>query len=86
MFPPASVERLQEIGAWMKVNGEAIYGTQASPFKNLAWGRCTRKTAAAGDAALPPRLRLAGGREARRARPLNEPRKAYLLSDAKKPR
>ena len=29
----------------MKVNGEAIYGTTASPFKKqLPWGRCTQKT------------------------------------------
>jgi alpha-L-fucosidase len=27
----------------MKVNGEAIYGTTASPFKNVSWGRCTKK-------------------------------------------
>ena len=28
----------------MQVNGESIYGTQASPFKKpLAWGRCTQK-------------------------------------------
>ena len=27
----------------MKVNGEAIYGTTASPFEKLAWGRCTQK-------------------------------------------
>ncbi|MEI8113907.1 MAG: alpha-L-fucosidase, partial [Bacteroidia bacterium] len=43
LFPDASVERLKEIGTWMKVNGEAIYGTQASPFKQLDWGRCTLK-------------------------------------------
>jgi alpha-L-fucosidase len=43
VFPPESIDRLKEIGKWMKVNGEAIYGTQASPFKNLAWGRCTQK-------------------------------------------
>lgn len=42
-IPPASVERLEGIGAWMAVNGEAIYGTAASPFKKLPWGRCTRK-------------------------------------------
>ena len=42
-FPAASVERLRDIGRWMKVNGEAIYGTQASPFKELSWGRCTQK-------------------------------------------
>ena len=27
----------------MKVNGEAIYGTTASPFAKLTWGRCTKK-------------------------------------------
>ncbi len=43
LIPDASVERLKEIGTWMKVNGEAIYGTQASPFKQLDWGRCTLK-------------------------------------------
>lgn len=43
-IPEASVKRLQEIGNWMKINGEAIYGTSASPFNKLDWGRCTRKT------------------------------------------
>lgn len=43
VFPQESIDRLKEIGAWMKVNGESIYGTQASPFKNLSWGRCTQK-------------------------------------------
>ena len=28
----------------MKVNGESIYGTQASPFAKLDWGRCTKRT------------------------------------------
>jgi len=27
-LPPVSLERLKEIGAWMKVNGSAIYGTR----------------------------------------------------------
>jgi alpha-L-fucosidase len=27
----------------MKVNGESIYATTASPFSRLAWGRCTKK-------------------------------------------
>jgi alpha-L-fucosidase len=42
-FPQGSIEGLKAIGAWMKVNGEAIYGTKASPFGLLPWGRCTKK-------------------------------------------
>jgi alpha-L-fucosidase len=42
-FPAPSIERLKQIGAWMKVNHAAIYGTTASPFKRLDWGRCTTK-------------------------------------------
>jgi alpha-L-fucosidase len=44
VFPPESLDRLREIGRWMKVNGDAIYGTQASPFAGLEWGRCTQKS------------------------------------------
>jgi alpha-L-fucosidase len=42
LIPGPSVERLKAVGAWMKVNGDAIYATTASPFKSLAWGRCTK--------------------------------------------
>ena len=48
LFPQASVERLRAVGAWMKVNSEAIYGTTASPFSKLPWGRCTKKISADG--------------------------------------
>ncbi len=46
--PPESVTALEAIGAWMKVNGESIYATSASPFENLAWGRATQKKLAGG--------------------------------------
>ncbi len=42
-FPEESIERLRDIGKWMKVNGEAIYATEASPLDSLGWGRCTMK-------------------------------------------
>lgn len=43
-IPAPSVDRLAAVGAWMKVNGEAIYGSTASPFASpLPWGRATRK-------------------------------------------
>ena len=32
VIPEPSAERLRAIGAWLQVNGEAIYGTQGSPF------------------------------------------------------
>jgi alpha-L-fucosidase len=42
-FPVESIEILSKIGEWMKVNGEAVYGTEASPWGLFPWGRCTKK-------------------------------------------
>ena len=43
-LPAQSVKRLKEIGCWMSVNGEAIYGTSGSPYPyDFDWGRITVK-------------------------------------------
>ncbi|MGI9201245.1 MAG: alpha-L-fucosidase [Woeseiaceae bacterium] len=42
-IPPESVERLKDVGDWMDVNSASIYGTTASPFVRLKWGRATKK-------------------------------------------
>jgi alpha-L-fucosidase len=86
LIPEASVQRLEQIGRWMKTNGEAIYATTASPFaKPLPWGRCTKRVGSDGgttlylhvfdwpvaSALLVPGLK-------------NSDVKAWLLADAKK--
>ena len=80
--------RLKDIGAWMKVNSESIYGTQASPIADTPWGRCTQKKAADGKATLylhvfdtpdKGRLRLPTSVGA------PDSLRAYLLSDPTKP-
>ena len=44
-IPVIMQDRLVRIGKWLKVHGEAIYGTRASPFwpRTFPWGACTRR-------------------------------------------
>jgi len=37
------VERLKEMGAWLRKYGQSIYGTRGGPFKPGAWGASTYK-------------------------------------------
>jgi len=78
--PQQSIERMQAIGRWMQVNGESIYGTQASPFQKPSWGRYTQKSGRiyahvfdwpqAGTLLIPAKE--------------IKPRRAWLLADKKK--
>jgi alpha-L-fucosidase len=44
LIPQPSVERLLEVGRWMKVNNQAIYGAAPSPFPyEFDWGAITVK-------------------------------------------
>ena len=40
---PRQVERLMQMGAWMKKYGDGIYGTRGGPFKPGKWGASTCK-------------------------------------------
>ena len=42
-LPDLALERLKEIGEWMRENGETIYGTKGSPFPQQTWGTSTVK-------------------------------------------
>jgi alpha-L-fucosidase len=84
LIPAPSVERLKAVGQWMKVNGEAIYATSASPFKRLPWGRCTRKVK--GDTTTLYLHVFAWPQDGRLLVPglKNSPAKAYLLGEPRK--
>ena len=52
-IPKESADALMEVGQWLDGYGDAIYGTEASPFANLAFeGRCTRKSSSGGNTNL----------------------------------
>ncbi len=40
---PEFIERLREMGAWMRKNGESIYGTRGGPASPRTWGVMTQK-------------------------------------------
>ena len=87
VIPQPSVERLREMGKWLKVNGVSIYGTTANPLGDLPWGRCTAK-AGDKDKGTPDKLYLHvfGWPKGKLAVPgVNKKvAKAYLLADAQR--
>jgi alpha-L-fucosidase len=80
LIPTASVERLEAMSEWMKVNGESIYGTTASPLGKVPWGRCTAKSGKlylhVFDWPTDGKLEVTGFG--------NKIKKAYLLADKKR--
>jgi alpha-L-fucosidase len=42
-IPQPSLDVLRDVGEWLRRNGDSVYGTSASPFAELPWGRCTVK-------------------------------------------
>ena len=44
VIPQESVDILNTVGNWMKINGESVYGTQPNPFEvEFKWGNITQK-------------------------------------------
>ncbi len=42
-LPATALDRLKDMGEWLRINGETVYGTEGSPFPAQSWGTATRK-------------------------------------------
>ena len=52
-IPEAAAKILREMGAWLSIYGESIYGTRRSPFEKVSWeGGCTSFALESGDTAI----------------------------------
>ena len=85
VFPQASIDRLRDIGLWMKRNGGSIYGTTASPFTSLPWGRCTERRTASGTRLYLHVFRWPSDGKLVVPGLLSEPGKACLMADQATP-
>lgn len=84
VFPQQAIERLRELGDWMKINGESIYETKASPFKGLEWGRCTQKAIDGGTRLYLHVFNWPANGKLTVPGILNEPKQVFLLADKEK--
>lgn len=71
-LPATALERLRDMGKWLRENGETIYGTEGSPFAAQSWGTATRKgdrlfihilNAEGTDIHIPAALKVKGAKE-----------------------
>ena len=81
LIPEPSADRLKAIGKWLDKYGESIYGTIASPFHRLPWGRCTRRITKNGTTFYLHIFNWPENRVLRVPGLTAEVRSAYLLSD-----
>ncbi|MBM3435414.1 MAG: hypothetical protein FJY07_04245 [Bacteroidetes bacterium] len=84
-FPDESIKRLKEIGKWMDKNSESIYGTRASPFAKLDWGRCTQKQTDTGTRLYLHVFEWPADAFLKVPGIFNEPESAYLIGESGKP-
>jgi alpha-L-fucosidase len=87
IIPVVCQQNLLEIGEWLRLNGEAIYGTSASPFHYLSWGRATRRGQFiylhVFDWPKDGRLHVPLGNKIKKAYLLAEPNKNLKISSSK---
>jgi alpha-L-fucosidase len=84
-IPGESLERLKEVGTWMSLNSESIYGTTASPLVSTPWGRCTMKKVKGGINLYLHVFNWPSDGKITVNGCLNKVNKAVLLSDPRKP-
>jgi alpha-L-fucosidase len=85
VFPQPSIDRLRDIGAWMKRNSGSIYGTTASPFRSLTWGRCTERRSTSGTRLYLHVFNWPSDGMLVVPGLLSEPRRGYLMADVDTP-
>jgi len=83
-FPQESIDILNEVGKWLDKNKEAVFDKEPSPFKELKFGNCTKKSL--GDITKLYFTIFDWPANSKLIIPdiLNKPKKAYLLSDKNK--